>query len=148
MANNRFFTNRFGLIYLAFYPPSIITANVRPLSASIDFFNFSETRACSLSIYDDDCLLPRDTSPHQDSTGTAPSAKPPPAQPPPTTTIRHGGHSPTALQPHSNGLCSLGLTPLQSTVNHVQNNHLHRKRARRRRGLTLNPSWAAILRVE
>ena len=29
-----FFTNRFGLIYLAIYPPSIITANVRPPSAS------------------------------------------------------------------------------------------------------------------
>jgi len=29
------------------------------------------------------CLPPRDTSPHQDSTGTAPSGTPPPAQPPP-----------------------------------------------------------------
>jgi len=48
MANNLFFTNRFGIIYLAIYPPSIITANVRPPSASMDFFNFSETRACSL----------------------------------------------------------------------------------------------------
>jgi len=46
-ANNRFFFNCFGLIYLAIYPPSIITANVRPPSASTDFFNFSETRACS-----------------------------------------------------------------------------------------------------
>jgi len=34
------------------YPPSIITANVRPPSASTDFFNFSETRACSLLIGD------------------------------------------------------------------------------------------------
>ena len=42
-----FFTNRVGLIYLAIYPTSIITASVRPLSASMDFFNFSETRACS-----------------------------------------------------------------------------------------------------
>jgi len=47
MANNRFFTNRFGLISLAIYPPSIITANARPPSASMDFFNFRETRACS-----------------------------------------------------------------------------------------------------
>jgi len=48
MANNRyFFNNRFDLIYVAIYPPSIITANVRPPSASMDFFNFSETRACS-----------------------------------------------------------------------------------------------------
>ena len=47
MAKYRFFTNRFGLIYLAIYPPSIKTANVRPPSASMDFFNFSETRACS-----------------------------------------------------------------------------------------------------
>jgi len=29
------------------------------------------------------CLLPRDTSPHQGNTGTAPSDTPPPAQPPP-----------------------------------------------------------------
>ena len=35
-----FFTNRFGLIYLAIYPPSIITANVRPPSASMDFIKF------------------------------------------------------------------------------------------------------------
>jgi len=41
------FSNCVGLIYLAIYPPSIITANVRPPSASTDFFNFSETRACS-----------------------------------------------------------------------------------------------------
>jgi len=41
------FSNCVGLIYLAIYPPSIITANVRPPSASMDFFNFSETRACS-----------------------------------------------------------------------------------------------------
>jgi len=47
MANNRFFSNCFGLVYLAIYPPSIIKANVRPPSASTDFFNFSETRACS-----------------------------------------------------------------------------------------------------
>jgi len=45
-----FFLNCFGLIYLAIYPPSIITANVRPPSASTDFFNFSETRACSLGV--------------------------------------------------------------------------------------------------
>ena len=32
---------------------------------------------------DDDCIPPRDTSPHQDSTSTAPSGTPPPAQPPP-----------------------------------------------------------------
>jgi len=50
MTNNRFFSNCFGLIYLAIYPPSIITANVRPPSASTDFFNFSETRACSYVI--------------------------------------------------------------------------------------------------
>ena len=31
------------------------------------------------------CIPPRDTSPHQDSAGTAPSGKPPPAAPPPTT---------------------------------------------------------------
>jgi len=43
-----FFSNCLGLIYLAIYPPSIITANERPPSASTDFFNFSETRACSL----------------------------------------------------------------------------------------------------
>ena len=47
MTNNRFFCFFFGLIYLAIYPPSIITANVRPPSASMDFFNFSETRAYS-----------------------------------------------------------------------------------------------------
>ena len=44
-----FSSNCFGLIYLANYLPSIITANVRPPSASMDFFNFSETRACSSS---------------------------------------------------------------------------------------------------
>ena len=37
---------------------------------------------------DDDCLPPRDTSPHQDSTGTAPSGTPPPAQPPPPPQTR------------------------------------------------------------
>ena len=47
MANNLFFSNCFGLTYLAIYPPSIITAKVRPPSASTDFFNFSESRACS-----------------------------------------------------------------------------------------------------
>ena len=31
--------------------------------------------------FDDDCIPPRDTSPHQDGTGTAPSGTPPPAQP-------------------------------------------------------------------
>jgi len=35
----------------------------------------------------------RDTSPHQDSAGTAPSGTPPPADP---TTTKHGEHSPTA----------------------------------------------------
>ena len=44
-----FFSNSFGLIYLTIYPPSIITANLRPPSASTDFFNFSETRACSFA---------------------------------------------------------------------------------------------------
>jgi len=53
---------------------------------------------------DDDCLPPRDTSPHHDSTGTAPSGTPPPAQPP--HHHRHGEHSPTARQAHSNSLCS------------------------------------------
>jgi len=48
-ANNRFFFNCFGLINLAIYPPSIITATVRLPSASTDFFNLSETRACSYS---------------------------------------------------------------------------------------------------
>ena len=50
MANNRFFSNCFGLIYLAIYPLSIIMANVRPPSASMDFFDFSETRACSYHV--------------------------------------------------------------------------------------------------
>jgi len=45
---------------------------------------------------DDDCIPPRDTSPHQDSTGTAPSGTPPPAQPPPPP--HNGEHSPTARQ--------------------------------------------------
>ena len=39
------------------------------------------TLSIYLSIFN--CLPPRDTSPHQDSTGTAPSGTPPPAQPPP-----------------------------------------------------------------
>ena len=52
--------------------------------------------------YDDDCIPPRDTSPHQeDSTVTALSGTPPPAQPPPHY-HRHGKHSPTARKPHSN----------------------------------------------
>ena len=46
-----FLLNCFGLICLAIYPPSIITTHVRPPSASTDFFNFSETRACSLHGY-------------------------------------------------------------------------------------------------
>ena len=33
-------------------------------------------------VNDDSCIPRRDTSPHQDSTGTAPSGTPPPAQPP------------------------------------------------------------------
>ena len=45
-----FSSNGFGLIYIAIYPHSIITANVRPPSASTDFFNFSETRACSYGV--------------------------------------------------------------------------------------------------
>jgi len=49
-----FFSNSFGLIYLAIYPPSITTGNVRPPSASTDFSNFSETGACS---FDVDSLL-------------------------------------------------------------------------------------------
>jgi len=36
----------------------------------------------------DDCLSPRGTSPHQDSTSTAPSGAPPPAQPPPPPQTR------------------------------------------------------------
>jgi len=34
------------------------------------------------------CIPPRDTSPHQDSAGTAPSGTPPPAQPPPPPQTR------------------------------------------------------------
>jgi len=37
---------------------------------------------------DDDCIPRRDTSPHQDSTGTAPSGTSPPAQPPPPSQTR------------------------------------------------------------
>jgi len=51
--------------------------------------------------YDDaDCIPPRDTFPHQDSTGTAPSGTLPPAQPPPLSqTRRTQSHSaPTPLK--------------------------------------------------
>jgi len=49
---------------------------------------------------DDDCIPPRDTSPHQGSTGTAPSGTPPPVQPPPPPqTRRTQSHSaPTPLK--------------------------------------------------
>jgi len=46
------------------------------------------------------CLPPRDTSPHQNSTGTAPSGTPPPAQPPPPPQTRgtQSHSAPTALK--------------------------------------------------
>ena len=51
-------------------------------------------------VCDDDCIPPRDTSPHQDSTGTAPSGTPLPAQPPPPPQTRETqSHSaPTPLK--------------------------------------------------
>jgi len=43
---------------------------------------------CHTPYSDDDCIPPRDTFPHQDSTGTAPSGTSPPAQPPPPPQTR------------------------------------------------------------
>jgi len=53
-------------------------ADVRPLQ--------SPHRGCRYRV--DDCLPPRDTSQHQDSTGTTPSSTPPPSQPPPPPQTR------------------------------------------------------------
>jgi len=53
---------------------------------------------------DDDCLPPRDTSPHQDARAQPPAAHRRRHSRPHHR--RHGEHSPTARQPHSNGLCS------------------------------------------
>jgi len=48
----------------------------------------------------DDCIPPRGTSPHQDSTGTVPSGTPPPAQPPPPpqTWVTQSHSAPTPLK--------------------------------------------------
>jgi len=50
------------------------------------------------------CIPPRDTSPHQDGTAQPPAAHRRRHSRPHHS--RHGEHSPTARQPHSNGLCS------------------------------------------
>jgi len=68
---------------------------------------------CELFFFlrDDDCIPPRDTSPHQDSTEQPLAAHRRRHSRPHHRT--HGEHSPTACQSHSNGLCSppnLGLT--------------------------------------
>ena len=68
----------------------------------------------------DDCIPPRDTSPHQDSTGTAPSGTPPPMQPPPPPQTRGTqSHSaptplkrPTVLVGCGGVSSSLGARPL------------------------------------
>jgi len=52
----------------------------------------------------DDWIPPRDTSPHPDSTGQPPAAHRRRHSRP--HHHRHGEHSPTARQPHSNSLCS------------------------------------------
>jgi len=46
---------------------------------------------------DDDCISPRDTSPHQDSTSTVPSGTPPPAAAP--TTVDTGNTVPQRANP-------------------------------------------------
>jgi len=48
--------------------------------------------------------------------GPAPSGTPPPAQPPPPPHRRHGEHSLTARQPHSNGLFDLFTTQLAKSA--------------------------------
>jgi len=53
--------------------------NRPPPTLAVELF-YTETRACAyVNTYtahlDDDCLPPRDISPHQDSTGTAPSSE-------------------------------------------------------------------------
>jgi len=59
---------------------------------------------------DDDCIPPRDTSPHQDSTGTAPSGTPPPAQPPPPPRTR-GTQSHSAPTPLKRPMLTPELPP-------------------------------------
>jgi len=50
MADNRFFSNYVGLIYLAMKPPSITTAlGLPPSVLAVELF-YSETRACSLGV--------------------------------------------------------------------------------------------------
>jgi len=77
------------------------------------------------------CIPPRDTSPHRDSAGTVPAAHRRRHSRP--HHHRHGEHSLTARQPHSNGPCSLpkegpgpGSAPCRPISGKVQNkDHTH-----------------------
>jgi len=67
-----------------------------------------------------DCILPRDTSPHQDSTGTAPSTAHPAGTTAPTTAGTRGEHSPTARQPATaSHRPSTNPTPRAPTPHHT-----------------------------
>ena len=65
-----------------------------------------------------DCIPPSDTSLHQDSTGTAPSATPPPAQPsPPSQTRETKSHSaPTPLKRPTKGHNASGASVASNTA--------------------------------
>jgi len=88
-------------IYVSWVNPRLASHPLPPSPASL-------SRCASPLTYaytnDDDCIPPRDTSPHQDSTGQPPAAHRRRHNRP--NHRRHGEHSPTARQPHSNGLCS------------------------------------------